>query len=291
MNLTTSQISRAISHLEAHLRTRLLNRTTRTLALTEAGERYLSHCHRILNEIDQAEAEASGAQINPAGTLRVHSTSGFGQHHVVRSLLRFRQRYPSVRVDLTFSDTAPNLLEDGYDSALLLAPNLPDSAMIAHRLGRVVGVACASPAYVQQHGEPASLRDLRRHTCLQLTNPAFPAGKWIFDGHDGPQTVTPGPSAFAINDADALELAIRQGAGIGLLPVASALPRLRTGELVRVLPEFAMQALNVYAVYPSGRYVDAKIRAWIDFLREDMPPVFDADVAALGAFPVLLEAA
>lgn len=291
MNLTTGQISRAVSHLEVHLRTRLLNRTTRKLALTVAGERYLNHCHKILTDIEQAEAEASGAQSNPAGTLKVHSMSSFSQHHIVPTLLRFRQRYPEVKVDLTFSQAMPDLVEDGFDSALVLAHSLPDSGLIAHRLGSVASVACASPAYVARHGMPIVPRDLRRHTCLQLNHPVFPADKWVFAGDGGPEAVTLGPSVFSINQADALELVIRQGAGIGLLPAASALPLLRSGELVRVLPAFALQTLDVYALYRSGRYIDAKTRAWIDFIRNDMPAALAADWTALEALETPLCAA
>lgn len=283
MNMTTGQISRAVSHLETHLRTRLLNRTTRKVALTEAGERYLDHCQKILSHVDLAEAEAGDAQMSPAGTLRIHSMSSFGQHHIVPTLLRFRARYPSVKIDLTFSQTVPDLLDEGYDASLMLAPGLPDSGLIAHRLGTVVGVACASPAYIRRYGAPVDLEDLQRHTCLQLTNPVFPNGKWMFDGPDGPLAVTPGPSVFSVNLSDAMEMIIRQGLGVGLLPAASALPGLRTGELVRVLPQFALQTLNVYALYLSRQYIDAKIRLWLDFIREDMPPTLEADVSALAA--------
>lgn len=283
MNMTTGQISRAVSHLETHLRTRLLNRTTRKVALTEAGERYLDHCHKILSQIDLAEAEASDAQLSPAGTLKIHSMSNFGQHHIVPSLLRFHTRYPSVKIDLTFSQSVPDLLDDGYDASLILAPSLPDSGLIAHRLGTVAGVVCASPTYIRKFGAPVDLDDLRKHTCLQLTNPVFPNGKWIFDGPNGPRAVSPGPSVFSVNLSDAMEVLIRQGLGIGLLPAASALPGLQSGELIRVLPQFSLQSLNVYARYLSRQYIDAKIRMWLDFMREDMPPTLEADVAALAA--------
>ncbi|MFM0060383.1 LysR substrate-binding domain-containing protein [Paraburkholderia phytofirmans] len=283
MNMSTGQISRAVSHLEMRLSTRLLNRTTRKIALTEAGERYLDHCQKILSHIERAEAEASDARTSPGGTLKIHSMSSFGQHHIVPTLLRFRARYPSVKIDLTFSQSVPHLLDEGYDASIMLAPELPDSGLIAHRLGTVVGVVCASPAYIRKHGTPLKPEELQRHTCVQLTNPVFPNGKWMFEGTDGPVTVTPGPSVFSVNLSDALELVIRQGSGIGLLPAASALPGLRSGELVRVLPRFELQPLNVYALYLSRQYIDAKIRSWLDFVREDMPPALEADIAALQA--------
>jgi DNA-binding transcriptional LysR family regulator len=286
LDTTTGHISRSVSHLETRLRTRLLNRTTRKLALTEAGSRYLEHCRKILSQIDLAESEASDALVSLSGTLKIHAMSSFGQHHIVPTLLRFQQKYPDVKIDLTFSQSVPDLLEKGFDASLVLAPALPNSALIAHRVGVVVGVACASPSYIAKHGAPTHPADLTQHTCLQLTNPVLPSGKWMFNSAEGVKAVPLGSSVFTVNQADALELVIRQGLGIGVLPVGAALPGLRSGELVRVLSAFDIQALNVYAVYPSRRYVDAKIRSWIDFLREDMPKVFADDVAALAALNV-----
>lgn len=281
LDLTTSQVSRAISYLESRLGTRLLQRTTRRVALTEAGERYLAHCQRILADIEDAEAEAIDAQQSPAGTLRIHALANFGQHHVVPTLLQFQARYPAVKVDLTFSHAIPDLIREGYDASLIMAQELPNSGLVAHRIGCVVGVMCASPGYIARHGLPRVPTDLEDHVCLQLTNPVFPTGTWRFVGDKGEETVTLAPSVFSVNLADSMELIIRQGIGIGLLPAATALPGLRSGALVRVLPQYALQPLNVYARFPSRRYVEAKVRTWIDMVREYMPVALAADAAAL----------
>ena len=281
LNESTASTSRAVARLEAHLRARLLNRTTRRVVLTEAGERYLHRCEQILACVDQAEAEAFGAQASPSGKLKLHLMSSFGHNHVVPAIVRYQQRYPAVKIDLTFEQRVPDLLDEGYDVSIILAPKLPDSSLVVHRLGSVTSIVCASPTYISKNGAPRDLSDLRRHTCLHLATPVFPSDKWVFCGPDGLKTVELGSSAFTANTAEALEEAIREGHGVGVLPIPSALPGMRTGTLVRVLPQFTLQEMNLYVLYPSRRFVDAKIRTFIEFLREDMPAALAHDTALL----------
>src|SRR6266702_2428385 len=163
LNTTTAYASRAVSDLEAHLRTRLLNRTTRRIALTEAGERYLQRCEQILAYVDQAEAEASDAHARPSGKLKVHSMPGFGQHYVMPMISLYQQQYPTVQVDLTLAQRVPDLLDEGYDVSIVLAADLPDSGLMSQRLGSAFSIACASPAYVEKHGMPRVPSDLTHH--------------------------------------------------------------------------------------------------------------------------------
>src|SRR3954466_5699235 len=136
LDATAGYVSRSVSELEAHLRTRLLNRTTRRIALTEAGERYLNRCNAILASVLEAEAEASGAHEKPVGTLKVHAVASLGQNYVVPAIAAYQERYPAVTVDLTLSQNVPDLLEEGYDVALRVSPDpLPDSNYISHQLG------------------------------------------------------------------------------------------------------------------------------------------------------------
>lgn len=271
LNTTTAYASRAVSDLEAHLRTRLLNRTTRRLALTEAGERYLHRCEQILACVDEAEAEANDSIVHPSGKLKVHAMTGIGQHCVVPLVGRYRQRYPDVKVELTLAQRVPDLLDEGYDIALVLAGELPDSGLVSQRLGSTFSVACASPAYLERRGTPQVPADLSAHTCLQTVAPAFPADEWVFQGPSGRETFMLGAATFRVNIADALAVAVAEGMGIGLLPLYSAVDGLRSGELVRILPDYTSQHLNVYTVYPSRRYLDAKIRSCVEFLREELP--------------------
>jgi DNA-binding transcriptional LysR family regulator len=282
-NATTASMSRAVSDLETHLRTRLLNRTTRRIQLTEAGERYLQRCLEILDYVDQAEAEASDAHARPSGKLKVHSMPGFGQHYVMPMISRYQQQYPTVQIDLTLAQRVPDLLDEGYDVSIVLAPELPDSGLVSQRLGSAFSIACASPSYVEKHGMPHIPSDLTQHICLQLTTTVSRNDQWAFVGPDGDETFNLKPSPFTVNVAEAMAVAIRESMGIGVLPTSSALPYLLAGTLVRVLSNYTMQNLNVYALYPSRQYLDAKIRTWIEFLRDELPATLDADAASLQA--------
>jgi DNA-binding transcriptional LysR family regulator len=284
LNTTTAYASRAVSDLEAHLRTRLLNRTTRRIALTEAGERYLQRCEQILAYVDQAEAEASDAHARPSGKLKIHAMTSFGQHYVVPSVSRYQQRYPDVQIELTLAQRVPDLIDEGYDVALVLAQGLPDSGLVSQRLGSVFSIVCASPAYLERHGVPQGPSDLGRHTCLQMVSPIFPIDEWIFDGPDGQETFALGPATFQVNVAEAQAVAVREGMGIGLLPTYSAINGLRSGQLVWVMPEFTSQEMNLYALYASRQYLDAKIRTWVEFLRDELPATLAADQAELRKF-------
>jgi DNA-binding transcriptional LysR family regulator len=271
LNTTTAYASRAVSDLEARLQTRLLNRTTRRIALTEAGERYLRRCEDILACVDAAEAEASDAQARPSGKLKVHAMTGIGQHCVVPVVGRYQQRYPDVKVELTLAQREPDLIDEGYDVALVLATKLPDSGLISQRLGSTFSIACASPAYLERYGVPGTPADLAAHTCLRTVTPIFPAHEWVFQGPCGPETFAPGTAKFCVNVAEALAVAVGEGMGVGLLPFYSAASGLRSGELVHILPEYTSQHTNAFALYASRRYLDAKIRTWIEFLRDELP--------------------
>jgi DNA-binding transcriptional LysR family regulator len=284
LNTTTAYASRAVSDLEAHLRTRLLNRTTRRIALTEAGERYLQRCEQILAYVDQAEAEAGDAHARPSGKLKVHGMTSFGQHYVVPSVGRYQKTYPEVQIELTLAARVPDLLDEGYDVALVLAQNLPDSGLVSQRLGSVFSIACASPAYLERYGVPQVPADLSRHTCLQLVTPVFPTDSWTFDGPDGQQTFALGPATFQVNVAEALAVAVREGMGIGLLPTYSAISGLRSGQLVWIMPEYTSQEMKLYALYASRQYLDAKIRTWVEFLRDELPATLAVDQAELRKF-------
>ena len=282
-NATTGSMSRAVSDLEIHLRTRLLNRTTRRIAMTEAGERYLQRCLEILAYVDEAEAEASDAHARPSGRLKVHSVSGFGQHYVVPMISRYQQQYPTVQVDLTLAQRLPDLLDEGYDVSIVLAPELPDSGLVAQHLGNAFSIACASPAYVEEHGVPHVPSDLVQHICLQLMTTVSRPDQWVFEGPGGQKTFDLKTSPFTVNVAEAMAVAVRENMGIGVLPISSALPYLQAGTLVRVLSNYTMQNLNVYALYSSRQYLDAKIRTWIEFLRDETPATLASDAASLQA--------
>jgi DNA-binding transcriptional LysR family regulator len=283
-NITTPHVSRAISELEHHLRTRLLHRTTRKLALTEAGERYLQRCAQILDEIDKAEAEAGIAHSRPIGKLRIHAPTGFGQHYVVRSIGEYQQRYPEVQVQLTLGQRVPDLLEEGYDVALVAALALTDSGLISQHIGSAFSIACASPAYLRSNGVPHFPKDLLDHRCVHLRTPVFPVAEWTFDGPDGTETVNLGPTMLEVNTTEALVEAVREGLGVGLVPIYSAVSGLKDGHLAWILPAYRSQQMKLYALYVSRQYIDAKIRTWVDFLRENIPTTLLSDQEQIKQF-------
>ncbi|KPZ13026.1 LysR family transcriptional regulator [Pseudomonas syringae group genomosp. 3] len=281
LDTTTVNVSRAVSALETHLQTRLLNRTTRRLALTDAGERYLLRCKQILFYIEEAEAEASDAHARPAGQLRVHSMTGIGQHYVIDAIARYRRNHPDVSFDVTMSHRVPDILEEEYDVSIVLANELPDSGFVSQRLGITYSIVCASPDYIKTFGIAYKPADLLDHSCLRLVSPAFPLEKWAFDGPNGRELVTIASSPFSVNSADAMQTAISSGMGLGILPIYSAIEGLRKGALARVLPQYRSHELNVYAIYPSRQYLDAKIRTWVEYLRSSLPDIMAAHEADL----------
>jgi DNA-binding transcriptional LysR family regulator len=291
LNSTTGAMSRAVSELEARLRTRLMNRSTRRLSLTPAGENYLLRCRQILADVDTAEEEASGAYERPAGVLRLHSYASIGQHYVLPALNAYREQHADVSVELSLSQRMPDLFDGSNDMAVVTASSLPDSELVSHRLGETFSILCASPSYLRSRGAPADPAALAAHDCLTLQTPAFPTHDWLLESRTGQveQIRVSGP--VQTNTAESLAIAIRAGVGIGMLPLYAAIGLLRDGSLMRVLPGHTLQRMNIYALYPSRRFVDAKVRTWVEFLRADLPDRLARDEALLAALDARMQAA
>lgn len=280
LELSTAQVSRLVSDLEASLSTRLLYRTTRRLRLTEAGERYLQRCREILVQVDEAAAEASGAHLTPRGRLRVHSFTGLGTQYLMPLVVRYAELYPQVDVDLSLSQRTPDLLEEGHDVVVTHCRELPDSELVAQRLGEVFNVVCAAPDYLCRLGTPSCPEALREHRCLRLLDPVYP-GDWVFERAGERQVISPG-DGFQANVSEAMVQAVVAGMGVGLLPNFVAARALREGSLVRVLPEWQLQERSLYALYSSRRFLDAKIKTWIELLKAELPRLLARDAADLG---------
>jgi DNA-binding transcriptional LysR family regulator len=282
-SLSTAAVSRAIMDLESNLQTRLFNRTTRQISLTDAGRRYLAHCERILNQVELADAEAMGASAQPAGRLRIHATASFGQHYLTPLLAQYAAQFEDVSIDLVLSQRTPDLLEEKFDVAIVVAQNLKDSSLVSQRVGFTRSVLCASPGYLQKRGTPRTLADLERHTCLQLNLQDMPAAQWVFEDTGAESFRTPKASPFTVNMAEALAQAVQADMGIGMLPVPTALQGIREGSLIHVLPDVRPVPHNVYALYASRQYLDAKIKTLVDFLREAVPQKLAEHEQALDA--------
>lgn len=283
LDTTTTNVSKAVSSLEARLHTRLINRTTRRLALTEAGVRYLQRCEKILDDLRDADEEAGTAQTLPVGRLKIHAMAAIGNHYVINAIARYREIHPSVMFDLTLSNRLPDLLEEGYDMSIVLARDLPDSGFVAQRLGVTYSILCASPGYLAKRGSPATPGALGEHDCLRIVNTVMPAENWVFEGPQGLETVNVPVSPLHINTADGMATAIKNGMGIGIQPIASAVEGLRAGALVRVLPEYHLEEYNLFAIYPSRKFVDAKIKTWVEFLKTVIPQLLASDEDIAGS--------
>jgi DNA-binding transcriptional LysR family regulator len=278
LGMTLGYVSRSVSELESYLRTRLLNRTTRCIALTEPGERYLQRCYAIMAAVAEAEAEASDALGKPVGTLRVHAMSSLGQKCVVPAIAAYQKRYPAVTVDLTLSQNVPDLLTEGYDVALrITSASLPASPYIARRLGTFHSFLCASPRYLNVHGMPNTVEQLAQHTCLQVAMPLFAADRWILQSVDGEREFALPDGRFRVNELDAMADALQEGMGIGALPAFSVKSLIRSGALIRVMPSYHLQTMNLFAVYASREYLDTKTKTWIEFLVEWMEGALSTD--------------
>jgi DNA-binding transcriptional LysR family regulator len=277
LDTSTGAISRAVSTLEAHLRTRLLHRSTRRVALTPAGELYLKRCKQILADVEMAEEEAGSALERPAGKLRIQSFASIGQHYILPAISEYRALYPSVSIKLTLSQLFPELYTGNTDVALVTASSpLPDSDLVSQLLGSSFYVLCASPDYARLRGLPTTPQQLRHHECLILEAPGAPAHEWSLDGPDGSTSIKVS-GAVEVNVSDAIAFAVRAGMGIGRLPVYAARQGLADGSLIRVLPQHTLQAMNIYALYPSRRYTDARTKTWVEFLRTYLPSVIARD--------------
>ncbi|AMV44772.1 LysR family transcriptional regulator [Paraburkholderia caribensis] len=282
LDTTVGNISRAVSVLEQNLDTRLLQRSTRRLLITDAGRRFYERSIAILADIEQAEAEARDAQLEPRGKLRVHTVPGIGRRLVARAALAYRRAYPDVSVDLLLSQRMPNLLEEQLDVAVVIARTLPDSAYVSQKIGVSHCILAASPAYLAQHPAPERPEDLVDHTCVLLGTVDYSPDEWCLESAGGRVVHRPTGPHFGVNDMDAMSTTLKDGAGIGLIAAFSAIDDLRNGSLVRVLPQYHTYERNVYAVYSSRRFVDAKIKRFIDVLKADVGGELNAYAAELG---------
>ncbi|WP_336335215.1 LysR family transcriptional regulator [Pseudomonas putida] len=272
LKISSPTVSRQVAALEEQLCARLLQRTTRSLALTEAGQRYLQRCKAIFAELETAAVEAAGAQSRAVGCLRLHTITGFGLEHLMPLVGRYIERYPEVHIDLSLTEETPALLEDGLDVLVTLSLGLPDSEFVAQRLGQIYSVLCAAPAYLDRHGVPTRPAQLHEHRCIMLADPLYPQG-WYF----GREAAFRFQNVLRVNQPEAACQAAASGMGICLLPSFVAAKALSEGRLLRLMPDRQLHPREVYALYSSRRFLDAKIRTWVEHLKAHLPPAFERD--------------
>ncbi|HEX7250223.1 MAG TPA: LysR family transcriptional regulator [Burkholderiales bacterium] len=260
LGVSLPAVVRTLGALEAHLGTRLLNRTTRRIALTDAGQRYCERARQILSEMEDAERSASSERRRPSGTLSLTAPLAYGRLKLVPVLAEYRRRFPDVAVRLLLVDRNVSLVEEGLDLAVRIGP-LADSALVATELDRVRRVAFASPGYLRRHGTPRHPRELSSHACLSASVLA-PLDQWRFSDRGKPLDLKVRP-AFVSNNAEAVIGMAEAGAGIGVALSYQVEAQLARGKLKRVLEDFEPAPLPVSALHPHGRLVAAKVREFV----------------------------
>jgi DNA-binding transcriptional LysR family regulator len=255
-------VSRRVSDLEAHLRAQLVVRTSRKLSLTDAGRSFVATCRRVLEDLDEAERAASGEYRAPRGDLLITAPVMFGRLHVEPVVLEFLGAYPEINVRLILADYIVDLVENHVDLALRIG-HLPDSSLVASRLGSVRWVTCASPAYLARKGTPQAIEDLTVHDCIAFEG-LYSSNSWFFGV--GKQAVTmPFRPRFAVNTADGAIDAARSGSGIARVLSYQVADAIADGSLIVVLPEFQPAPLPVHFVHTGQAILPQKLRAFTDF--------------------------
>ena len=258
--LTT--VSRKVSDLEAHLKTRLLTRSSRRLSLTDAGRDYVAACRRILEEVGEAERAVAGEFTQPRGHLVLSAPIVFGRLHLLPIVTAFLERYPEIDVRLALADRAVNLIEEHVDGALRIG-TLADSGMTALKVGEIRRVVCGSPAYLRKQGRPREPADLARHACITFEGLQSPSA-WLFPAKKGELSV-PIRSRLVVNTAEAaIDAAV---AGLGLTRVLSyqAVAARRARKIELVLETFEPAPAPVHLIHAGGGLLPLKLRAFLDF--------------------------
>ena len=280
LNVPLATVSRKLADLEAHLKTRLITRSTRKLVLTDAGRDYLGACRQILEQVDEAELAASGAYAKVKGQLVVVAPIVFGRLHVVPVAAAFLEAHPEVDIQLRLGDRNVNLIEEHADVALRIG-TLPDSNLVATQVGTVCRVVCASPAYLQRFGTPQTLDDLAAHRCV--TFEGLEAAKaWTFVDAEGQKWPSRVRSRLTVSTADAAIEAAALGLGLTRVLSYQVADALMDGRLVRVLIDQEPPSVPASLIYPGQGRLPMKTRAFIDFAVNSLRgrlPMLDAQGA------------
>jgi DNA-binding transcriptional LysR family regulator len=267
LGMPKSTVSRKVSELEERLGSRLLQRTTRALSLTDVGRTYYDYCARIVAEVEEAERAVSSLQDTPRGLLRI--TAPINVSFLGPIVSEFLGRYPEVQIELFCTQRSVDLIEERYDLGIR-AGVLADSTLIAKSLGTVRWFVVATPAYLEKRGRPRSPEQLKEHDCVLFG--AGAAGTIVTLEREGTSVqISVAPRLF-VSDLEVLRTAVIAGLGIGVLPAFQCVPDLRERRLERVLREWDVPATPVHVVYPSTRHLSPKVKTFIDHLQDRMTP-------------------
>lgn len=276
--MAPSAVSRAILRLEDELGVRLLQRTTRSLTLSEDGNRFYQRAQHILNDLEEAELEVKQAQSVPIGTLRLDLSFTFGKLHIAPALLKFAAQHPELKLNVSFNDRLLNLIEESIDATVRIG--MPsDSSLIMRHLATARYVTCASPQYLAQQGTPTTPTDLLQHRCVNFI---FPQTRreydWKFE-QAGKAIDLVVNSYLQFDNSEVILAAVIQGAGVVQLPKFIAANAIACGDLQPILQSYAPQAgLPIAVLYPQKRYLSAKVRVFVEFMTELAAALKQSDV-------------
>jgi DNA-binding transcriptional LysR family regulator len=262
MQMSSQLVGKHIQKLEQHLGVQLLHRSTRRQSLTDFGRIFYERAKIILSEVETAESMAAETRIVPSGRLRINAPVSFGMRTLSPRLPEFMKMYPDVSVDLTLTNRAVDLIEEGYD-AVFRVGELSDSGLIARRLAPYRLVLSAAPSYLEKHGPLSSPQDLQRHECLGFAHTELRT-HWTFEGPHG-REVVPVTSRLMVDHGEPLLSAALDGLGIMLQPMELVKESLDTGRLVELLPEYRVPARPLHILYAPDRRLTPKLRSFLDF--------------------------
>ena len=267
LGISASAVSKSVARLEERLQSRLFQRTTRALSLTDEGRLFFERCNRILADLDDAERSMRDRAATPTGVLKVELPAALGRLKIAPALGTLTKRYPKLRVEASFNDQLTDLIEAGLDAVVRIGEPR-DSRLMVRRVGTVRYIVCAAPAYIEAHGEPRTPNDLDRFDCIQRVahgGPSRATWKFAFPENGKPfEREVAGTLTFDSNDV--IIDAGLAGAGLVQLHTYMADPYLRSGQLVQVLSEFAAEGPPISVLFPSYRHLAPKVRVFIDFV-------------------------
>lgn len=265
--LSRSTAGKTITRLEAGYGARLLNRSTRSLALTEEGRRLYEHGLTLRRVIEETEADLTGAEGIPSGTLRITAPDALGRRLVLSVVKAYQERWPDMHVMISLSDRIDNLLDSGFDLAIRISSNQPDSAFISRRVWTDKPMLCAAPSYFKNRSRPTRIEHLTTHSVLHFLGKGE-RNNWLLCENGKDWVRSKGQSKLSLDNGEAIRQVAIDGGGIALLPHILIRDDLAAGRLEQVMPNVECGELNVYALYPHKRLLEPRVRQFIDMLVE-----------------------
>lgn len=269
LGISRAMATKHIMQLEGSLGTRLFNRTTRSLSLTDVGASYLERCQQVLLDVEEMEDAVTHLQSEPRGLLKISAPPVIGATHIARAVAEFLKIHPDLTIDMILQSSPGDLIDEGIDLAIFLGA-MDDTSMVARKLASSSLVVCGSPDYFTRNGVPQEPEDLLNHSCL-VNWAIAPRNKWQFKNEAGIKVINVS-GRMQSNAAHTIRIAAINGLGLVMLPIYVVGSDIEKGTLKVVLENYSLPPLDIHAVYPHRKYLSAKVRSFIDFLQEWLGP-------------------